>query len=288
VYSIRTEWKSTSGQLAVGAEHGGSDAGTATISSVNECVLEAGEFIAEVSGTWGQQSVNVFVGTSSPDGPVVVRRLQFITSTGRRIGPFGYGPSSFEKPFSFTGLKVVGFFGRSSSALDQLGMISRVDDPAGAVAVPVIDTTDDLKGSITARGDNGSAEGKEKAFDNQSGTKWLDFTSAGATWIQYAYAAGSAGRLTSYSITSANDSPERDPADFQLLGSNDGGKTFTTVDSRTGVSFSGRFQKQTFAVSGSPTFKAYRLNITKVQNPAAANCTQIGDIELLGQLVAAP
>lgn len=288
VYSIRAEWKSSSGQLTLGAEHGGADASTVAVSSCQECVFDQGEYITQVSGAWGQQNVNVYVGTSSPDGPVVVRRLQFMTSSGRRIGPFGYSSSKFETPFSFTGLKVVGFFGRSSSVLDQLGVISRADGQAGTVAGPVVDTTDDLKGSITARGDNGANEGKEKAFDNQSGSKWLDFYSAQGTWIQYAYAAGSAGRLTGYSITSANDTPERDPADFQLLGSNDGGWTFTTVDSRTGITFRDRFQKQTFALSGSPTFKAYRLNITKVQNSAAASCLQIADIELLGQLVSAP
>jgi len=35
-------------------------------------------------------------------------------------------------------------------------------------------------------------------------------------------------------------------------------------------------------VSGSPTYKAYRLNITKVSNPSSANCVQLAEIELLG------
>lgn len=142
VYSIRAEWKSTSGQLTLGAEHGGCDAPIAAVSSIHECVFETGEFIAEVSGAWGQQREYVYSGTSSPDGPVVVRRIQFVTSTGRRIGPFGYSPSSFEKPFSFTGLKVVGFFGRSSGALDQLGFISRVDGVAAPTnsATPTLPT----------------------------------------------------------------------------------------------------------------------------------------------------
>jgi probable HAF family extracellular repeat protein len=146
------------------------------------------------------------------------------------------------------------------------------------------DTTDDLKGTISARGENGSGEGMAKAFDNQAGTKWLDFSPQGS-WIQYAYAAGISGRLSSYTITSANDAPERDPMDWQLLGSNDGGTTWTAADSRTGETFGARFQKRSFSLSGAPTYKAYRLNITKVQNPSSANSVQLAEIELIGQQV---
>lgn len=157
-------------------------------------------------------------------------------------------------------------------------------------ALPVIDTTDDLRGTITARGDNGPAEGKEKAFDNQSGSKWLDFLPVEGSWIQYTYAAGSAGRLSAYTITSGNDAPERDPYTWQLLGSNDGGKTWTAVDLRSGIIFKDRFQKQTFAITGSPTYKAYRLNITVIASPTLStsvrDCLQLSEIELLGQLVA--
>lgn len=165
--------------------------------------------------------------------------------------------------------------------------------PAAATtpALPVIDTTDDLKGTITARGENAPGEGKEKAFDNQSGSKWLDFVAAdGSSWIQYTYAAGSAGRLTAYTLTSANDAPERDPYAWQLLGSNDGGKTWTAVDMRSGIYFNARFQKQSFAITGSPTYKAYRLNITTIASPSLStsvqDIVQLSEIELLGQLVA--
>jgi hypothetical protein len=95
-----------------------------------------------------------------------------------------------------------------------------VNASAGAVASPsaeeppAVDTTDDLKGTITAYKENPPNEGKEKAFDNQTGTKWLGFSSQ--NWLQYTYAAGIAGRLTSYTLTSGNDAPERDPCDFQL------------------------------------------------------------------------
>lgn len=171
--------------------------------------------------------------------------------------------------------------GSAGSSSEQ--KITPTTSAASTLTTPV-DTTDDRKGTVTARGDNPSGEVKENLFNNQSGTKWLDFSPQGS-WVQYAYAAGIAGRLTSYTLTSAGDAPERDPANWQLQGSNDGGATFVTVDSRTGVSFSARYQKLAFTVSGAPTYKAYRLNITKVLDPSAATCVQLAQLELMGQQV---
>lgn len=164
--------------------------------------------------------------------------------------------------------------------------------PPPQPALPVIDTTDDLKGTITAYGENGAAEGKEKVFDNQTGSKWLCLlpyttpTLGLDVWIQYTYAPGSAGRLVAYTLTSANDVPDRDPYQWELLGSNDGGQNWVMVDYRKDVPFSARLQTLTFPVSGSPTYKAYRLNISQIRNRSAANCVQLGGMELLGQLVA--
>lgn len=165
-----------------------------------------------------------------------------------------------------------------------------VNASAAAVATPsaaeppAVDTTDDLKGTITSYDENAPNEGKERAFDNQIGSKWLGF--AAQNWIQYSYAAGIAGRLTSYTLTSGNDSPERDPTDFRLMGSNDG-QTFTTVETRTGVTFSARLQKQTFTLGTPSTFNTYRLVINKVAG-GQSTMVQLTEIELLGQQVSSP
>jgi hypothetical protein len=150
---------------------------------------------------------------------------------------------------------------------------------------PGVDTTDDLKGTITAGSEKAPDEGKEKAFDNQPGSKWLAFDAQ--TWIQYSYAAGVAGRLTSYTLTSGGDAPERDPADFVLMGSNDGGKSWTIVDKRTGISFSARQQKQKFTLNTPTTCKTFRLSISRVAG-GSTGLMQISEIELLGQQVQSP
>jgi hypothetical protein len=148
------------------------------------------------------------------------------------------------------------------------------------------DTTDDGLGTVTAQGENGLGEGKLKAFDNDSSTKWLDFAngdpSTRSSWIQYQYAGGATYVVTQYTITSANDAQPRDPRDWQLLGSNDGGITWTTLDSRTGEVFRDRFWKNTYNIINSVAYSIYRLNILSVFNPGAANSMQLSEIELIG------
>lgn len=155
--------------------------------------------------------------------------------------------------------------------------------PDGRQEVFIIDTTDDRQGSVTAQGENGD-ECKENLFDNLSDSKWLDLSPEGS-WIQYRYAPGMCGRLSGYTLTSANDCPERDPSDWQLLGSNDDGASWDTLDTQAGVIFDERFQRRSFALEGKPCYQAYRLNITQVANPSCANAVQLADMELLGQQI---
>lgn len=277
--AIQIEWKDSSGKLTKSPVRG------TTYNPMIEFVFQPGEYITEVSGYHQGVVLSTGLATTSDQGVRVVDSIEILTNFKRKFGPIGAARDK-SVPYFLTGLKVVGLLGKCGGNVDQLGCISRVDPVASAstVDVPAVDTTDDLKGTITARGENGSGEGKEKLFDNQSGTKWLDFSAQGS-WVQYTYAAGIAGRLSSYTLTSAGDAPERDPADWQLQGSSDGGATWATVDSRAGVTFSERLQKQKFTVSGTPTYKAYRLNITKTLNPQSASCVQLAEIELLGQQV---
>ena len=70
------------------------------------------------------------------------------------------------------------------------------------------------------QGDQTSADGLQ-ALDGRSDTKWLDFGGSGGrtTWLAFALPKAQAPvRLASYSLTSGNDSPERDPRDWVLEG----------------------------------------------------------------------
>jgi hypothetical protein len=95
-------------------------------------------------------------------------------------------------------------------------------------------------------------------------------------------------------IYTANDAPERDPADCKLEGSNDGGSTWATILADTPLSLpdarnnTGRplnvtnqvLQELDFA--NSTGYKTYRVTFNNVKTNATAIGLQVAEIELLG------
>lgn len=140
-----------------------------------------------------------------------------------------------------------------------------------------------------------AGENPTNVFNNNS-TKYLNFgaepTSApfqGPVGVTVTPAAG-ATTVTGIRFYTANDAPERDPADYVLEGSNDG-TTFTQIASgslnlpttRTPAGqnmLNGPRQEVTFA--NDTAYTTYRLTFNNVRNNATANSMQIGEIELLG------
>jgi hypothetical protein len=161
---------------------------------------------------------------------------------------------------------------------------------SGGTPGPVpFDTTEDQLGIVTAEGENNGINGNwevaTNAFDDTL-AKWLDFANSNpttrASWIQYQYPDGLQRVVTNYTITSANDAPERDPADWALLGSNDGGATWVTLDTQNNQIFTGRYQTLAFPVAGPGAYNSYRLRIDSVADPSTAVAVQLAEIQLLG------
>lgn len=132
----------------------------------------------------------------------------------------------------------------------------------------------DLGGIISAEySDSPAGEEIDKLIDNNSATKFLTFNAA--AWVQYH--APSAYVVDSYTLTSANDAPGRDPLNWTLQGSNNG-SVWTTIDSRTGEDFPARFETRSFSFSNNDPYVYYRLNL---QNNSGS-LLQLAEIELFG------
>jgi hypothetical protein len=110
---------------------------------------------------------------------------------------------------------------------------------------------------VTASGENPPNETKEKLTDGDPSTKWLARTATG--WAGYELSRPTT--VTGYALTSANDSPGRDPKDWTLQGSADG-QNWSDVDVRSGQVFAERFQTRRFDVGTPKEYQFYRLNIT--------------------------
>jgi len=113
-------------------------------------------------------------------------------------------------------------------------------------------------GTATASGGTGG-EGATQAFDGNIGSKWFSPAAGGIGWLQYQLPTAKA--VVQYTVTSANDAPERDPAAWQFQGSNDG-TTWTTLHTQTDQVFAGRQQTNTYAFANTTGYVYYRLNVT--------------------------
>jgi predicted alpha-1,2-mannosidase len=134
--------------------------------------------------------------------------------------------------------------------------------------------------AITASAENAPNEGKAQLFDGDKGTKWLTFATTG--WV--AAQLDTPLTVSSYAVTSGNDEPTRDPADWQLQGSNNG-TDWTTIDTQTGQSFAQRGQTVAYTVADPQAFSYYRFNVTKNNG---ADIVQVGEVELADPTVTAP
>ena len=122
-----------------------------------------------------------------------------------------------------------------------------------------------------------------EAFDNNFTTsKWIAATTT--AWIQYQFGGGNAYVVTRYTLTSGNDIPGRDPKNWQFQGSNNG-TTWTTVDTRTGITFASRLLTQSFTFTNTTAYKYYRVNIT-LNNGDAKTCLE--EVEMFGGSPATP
>jgi len=115
------------------------------------------------------------------------------------------------------------------------------------------------------------------AIDDNPVTKYLNFdkVDTGLTITT------DGGVVTGLALTSANDAPDRDPANYILSGSNDDGATFTEIASGDVPEFAERFERQTVSFENDVAYTMYELVFPEVVNPGGANSMQIAEIELL-------
>lgn len=96
------------------------------------------------------------------------------------------------------------------------------------------------------------------AFDGLGSSSWTtNGTNTG--WLLAKLV--SAKVITGYSIIRRDDIPGRNPTAWTLEGSNDG-TTFTTLDTRTGITWPTAGQTQSWSFTNTTAYMWYRLNIT--------------------------
>jgi hypothetical protein len=140
--------------------------------------------------------------------------------------------------------------------------------------------------TVRAGGNSPANETPPLAVDSDINSKWLSFLPNG-TFYELRFNNGGRSAVNSYTLTTANDAPDRDPYSWTLRGSNDGGVTFTTVDTRTAQEFPVRLQTWQYSFTNPTRYNMYRFDFQTELGamgpmPGTPDSIQLAEIELLG------
>ncbi|MBN2022089.1 MAG: PEP-CTERM sorting domain-containing protein [Pirellulales bacterium] len=144
------------------------------------------------------------------------------------------------------------------------------------------------------------AESPPKAIDASVDTKYLNFGREGAGFI-VTPSAGPATIVTSFQITTANDSESRDPASWELYGTNDAivsadnsagdGENWTLIDSgAVDLPIDRKALGPEVAVDNAVGYTSYKLLFPTVRDSSAGDCDsmQITEVQFYGSVVPEP
>lgn len=123
-----------------------------------------------------------------------------------------------------------------------------------------------IGGTLTVSRDNGggptSGEGSLKVVDGDPNTKFFQSGFSGDLVMKFEL--NSAAVAGAYTMTSANDSPDRDPKSWVLQGSEDGIR-WINLHNKSNEVFANRLQRIIYHFNNNVAYKFYRINI-KVNN----------------------
>jgi hypothetical protein len=151
--------------------------------------------------------------------------------------------------------------------------------PPAPTAIYMDNSTVKIIRAIPTSNNSPGGEGPNNAFDNNSGTKYLNFDkkNAGVT-VQL-----NTGRIvTGFTVTTANDFSGRDPTSYKLYGSNDG-STWTLIKQDSISLSENRFTTSSVIDVGNTTAYAYYFMLfptTKAGDGCGLNCDSMQVAEI--------
>ena len=286
ITSVQLDYASGNGHAAIFAVSGTAGAVRPIFDvqpwSTNAFVATTAELIATVSGTapitlqWQREVNGAYVNVTN--GGAV---------SGANTGTLSFSNLGLNDAGNFI-LVASNAAGSSTSLVTRLNVYS--DKP---------DITSPSDEATMVGGTAPANEPAANAIDDTT-SKYLNFGTDGNTTAGFTGPVGLvvtpvAGStvVTGLRVYTANDAVDRDPIDYTLEGSNNGGESFTTISSGALALPAGRnaaalelspLTQPNYEVNfaNAAGYTTYRLTFTNVKNNTAANSMQIGEIELLG------
>ncbi|CAI0384113.1 unnamed protein product [Linum tenue] len=171
---------------------------------------------------------------------------------------------------------------------DLINSLNKIDSLDGdSLSFPLIKSNRIHSGMVVASGEELPFGIATSAFDGLRASKWEEPNGSKGGWILYRLKDGMACELAAYEITSANDAPERDPMDWVVEGSIDGGSNWHILDKRASQVFEDRFQCRSFEVQRKGlSCNVFRFRFLAVKDIQSTSRLQLCSINLYtrGQL----
>ncbi|KAG8479102.1 hypothetical protein CXB51_028981 [Gossypium anomalum] len=167
-------------------------------------------------------------------------------------------------------------------ALDELiSDLSKCDNfSKGSLSFPLLRLNRICSGAVLASGEELPFGSATAAFDGTRMSKWEEPNGAKGCWIMYKLSANMQ-ELVAYELMSANDAPERDPMDWVVEGSNDGGLSWHVLDERRSEMFDKPFQRKTYNVKSTGFLSnLFRFRFLAVRDVKSTSRLQVGSIDL--------
>lgn len=129
---------------------------------------------------------------------------------------------------------------------------------------PEIETDVTYLGTLSVNLENSggptAGEGSPKLVDGDLASKFLINPYVNTLYMQITFK--TAQRVAAYTLTSANDASGRDPKNWKIQASNDGGATWVDLDSRAGETFPTRKLTKRYDFTNITAYKIYRFSVT--------------------------
>jgi len=206
--------------------------------------------------------------------------------------------SNFANGAAFSSYKVIFDAVKSGSGIMQVGDVQLYTGSDGT-GTGVLSAGAAIVGVDWGAGGYPGAEGPGNLLDGDSSTKYLNFTKEGTGFIVTPTVGPSIAE--SFTITTANDSPSRDPSSYSIYGTNE---PISSVDNSEGVAEmwtliqSGGLSlpdtRETVGsevlLTNSTAYTSYKVVFDTQKDPAAgdANSMQLADFDLQGTIVPEP
>ena len=188
------------------------------------------------------------------------------------------------EPYSRYRLNVSALNGDDRLQMAELEIYAKIvidSDDITDLGGVIVGSNDDLP--WTGPNSDGSPDNEriEKLIDNDVNTKYL--VGAEQSWLTYTI--NEKALVTGYSITSANDVPERDPRSWELQGWDAAANVWVTLHSVANQPmWEERFQTKTWQFENTDKwYNKYRLNILAI-NGDSEGLMQMAELEIFGDL----